>query len=266
MSRIAHEPLGTSPRIQQCVGCSSYPLVSIITPVYNGGQYIADTLQSISGQSYPKIQHVIVDACSTDATASLIKKLRINNLIWIREPDDGIYDAMNKGIKASSGKIISILNSDDWYEPNAVENAVYAFRESSALLIYGAINRVDGTGKYVSRTGSKENKPDWAGTPFNHPACFVCRDVFEDIGFFDDRYPTAADYDWMLRFKNKKKEYGYVDITLTSFRLVGVTGGNNKIPAVQLTRILKKNGFGFPKIILGLIWRISAKITRGYRV
>ena len=235
----------------------AHPLVSIITVVYNGERYLKDTIDSITKQDYKNIEYIIVDGESEDQTPAIIKERAPTNTTWIREKDNGIYDAMNKGISAAKGDIIGLLNSDDWYEDNAISSVVKAMQANpKAGLVYGAMANRNQKDELMSIYYSKETTPDILSAPFNHPTCFVRSDVYRQIGLFDTKYKTAADYDWMLRFKNQEIPYLYLNTVLTNFRLTGVTGGTTYIPVNQIASILKKNKIQNKNIAGAIFYRI----------
>lgn len=221
------------------------PKVSIITVSYNSEKTIKDTVKSIKKQTYPNIEYIVVDGKSTDSTTSILKKngAVIDN--WISEPDEGIYDAMNKGIQISQGSIIGILNSDDWYEPEAVETAVRAFEEHNDVgLIHGAMNVWSEEGSLHAQYRSKSHMSSSLVSPFHHPTCFVRRSVYQEIGLFSKELPTAADYDFMLRFEKSDLKDKYVDQVLANFRHGGVTTQHTFSLYGQIWTSLRRNGRG----------------------
>ena len=112
------------------------PLISIITVVYNGSKTLKQTIDSVLSQNYKNIEYIVIDGGSNDGTLDIIKKYESHINYWISEPDKGLYDAMNKGISAAKGVLIGMINSDDWYELNAVELIVKAYIENPSKLIF----------------------------------------------------------------------------------------------------------------------------------
>jgi glycosyltransferase len=180
------------------------PLVSIITTSYNSEKTIRDTLASIAMQDYPRIEHIIVDGASTDHTLAYVAEYpHVANII--SEPDSGIYDAMNKGLRLCTGEIIGILNSDDFYvSGQVVGQVVDQMEKSDAEALYGDLVYVhpEQTNKIV-RTwiagNFRRNKFLFGWMP-PHPAFFVRRHVYEQLGPFNTGLRSAADYELMLRF------------------------------------------------------------------
>jgi glycosyltransferase involved in cell wall biosynthesis len=201
------------------------PLVSIITVCYNSEEYIRDTIESVLNQTYDNIEYIIVDGDSTDNTLDIIKEYepKFNGRMrWISEPDDGIYDAMNKGIEMSNGKIIGIINSDDWYELNAVDEIVNIFIYRNVDMVYGEIDFWN-NGKIVLEKGANKNldKLD-KGMIINHPTVFLKKYIYDKFGKFKNKYSIAADWELMLRLRNNIKIIA-IDKKVANFRLGGIS-------------------------------------------
>ena len=180
-------------------------LVSVITPCYNSEKTIEKTLSSIENQTYSNIEYIIIDGGSSDRTLSLIEQHRDRlpkNLRIISERDKGIYDAMNKGIHMANGSLIGIVNSDDWYEHDTIEQAVTHYQGNSYEVLYGMQRN------YL---GDKEKAILFFHHDFlseqmiTHPTCFVTKGAYQALGLFDLSYRSAADYDLMLRFWRSQK-------------------------------------------------------------
>jgi glycosyltransferase involved in cell wall biosynthesis len=212
--------------------------------VYNGAETLRRTIKSVANQTYNHIEYIVVDGGSTDGTVDIIKENGETIDYWISEPDEGIYHAMNKGIACAKGEIIGILNSDDWYEPEAVEAAVDAFCASPrSELVHGAMRVWSSSGQGSRLYGSKKEWSPVLVSPFNHPTCFVLKDVYVDIGRFDIAFETAADYDFMLRFLNSGKRELYLDTVLANFREGGVSTDTPFSPYSQIWNVLRKNRY-----------------------
>ena len=182
-------------------------LVSIITVCYNSDRTIKDTIESILKQTYKQLEYIIIDGDSNDNTLNIIgsyEKEFINkniNYKFISEPDKGIYDAMNKGLKIAKGDLIGILNSDDYYETNAVFEIVKKNNNQKFTIISGKKNKVNAQKKVLKTFQNKKeiSKYIFKTMPINHPAAFVHKTVYEKVGLFDTQYKLSADYDLIYR-------------------------------------------------------------------
>lgn len=182
----------------------SRPRVSLITVTYNSARTLQDTLVSVRDQEYPAIEHIIVDGGSSDGTLAIVASFPHVAKV-ISEPDEGIYDAMNKGIQASSGEIIGILNSDDFYNDQyVIGDIVEAMEETGADSAYGDLVYVDPQCVQVVirtwRSGNFHHRRFLFGWMPPHPTFFVRKTVYDQFGLFQLQLRTAADYELMLRF------------------------------------------------------------------
>ena len=220
------------------VGCkvkasTNKSLISIITVCLNSDRYIEDAIKSVINQTYNNIEYIIVDGGSTDGTLDIIRKYESAIDYWKSESDRGIYDAMNKGVSLATGDIVGILNSDDWYHPQAVEQIVKALRENpQADVIYGDLLYVrqegdflkkedcDIEGKYMTRKGSHENMLEkWA---LYHPACFVKKENYSEHRFNPD-LRLSGDYYFMLSLYRAGKKFCYIAQPVVYYRPVGIS-------------------------------------------
>lgn len=179
--------------------------ISIITVVYNGEAFLSDCIQSVVSQGYPNIEYIVVDGGSTDATLQIIESFKGHIHQFVSEPDNGMYDALNKGIKMATGDVVGILNADDILaSADVVDKIANCFTANSPDALYGNLNYVDPLNK---------NKVirKWIGKPFTkrdivlgwmpaHPTFYVKRSLFEVFGYYSLNYDSAADYELMVRF------------------------------------------------------------------
>lgn len=198
--------------------------VSIITVCYNSEATIQKTIESVVNQTYANIEYIIVDGKSKDHTLEIIQKYHSvypQKITYISEEDKGIYDAMNKGIDMASGELIGILNSDDYYEIDAVENMVKSMKEDKYQILYGFVRAIKNNEEYsIDRQSPAFLEERMIG----HPACFVTKSVYDDFGKFDLQYISASDYDFMLRMSKKKEIKFYpVNFLITNFLLGGMS-------------------------------------------
>lgn len=184
--------------------------VSIVTVCFNSANTIRDAISSVISQSYPNIEYIIVDGGSTDGTLDILRAHSSHLSCWISEPDNGTYDAMNKGIHLASGDVIAILNSDDFYvHSEVIAQVVSHFQRTNADSVYGDLQYVakDNTEKVVRcwTSGIYQRRNFLYGWMPPHPAFFVRRSVYKSLGCFDTRLRTSADYELMLRFLYRYK-------------------------------------------------------------
>lgn len=178
--------------------------ISIITATYNSAATVADTLACISQQSYPDIEHIVVDGLSKDNTLELVGQYPHIARV-ISEKDKGIYDAMNKGVRAASGEVIGILNSDDIYtHPEVLEKVMKTFEDPAVDAVYGDLQYVHPRDMdRIIRTwkaGPYRRKNFYYGWMPPHPSFFVRRRLYDELGYFNLELRTAADYEIVLRF------------------------------------------------------------------
>jgi glycosyltransferase involved in cell wall biosynthesis len=219
--------------------------ISIITVTHNPGLVLLDCLNSVASQKYKNIEHIIVDNVSTDGTIPLLNSRRDQFGFLISEKDQGIYEAMNKGLKIATGDIIGFLNSDDFYASNNVLSRVVAiFKDNSSLdacyadLIYvdpintNKIIRFWQSSKFVSGLFAKGWCPP-------HPTFFVRRSVYERFGNFDLNYYIASDVELMMRFLEVQKiNARYIPELWIKMRLGGITNKNFKNILIQNKEVL----------------------------
>lgn len=200
-----------------------YNKVSIITPCLNSERTIRQTIESVLGQTYSDIEYIIVDGGSEDNTLQIIEEyipMFEGRLRYISEKDKGIYDAMNKGIKLSHGRIIGIINSDDYYESTAIEKVVNQYCKGCEQVIYGYCNILHSNNPIKI---CKDSHKNLYRNMIPHPACFVTREVYQRYGLFRTVFKIAGDYEFMVRIYNKNVEFIHIPEVLANFRLGGVS-------------------------------------------
>ncbi|WP_018619581.1 glycosyltransferase family 2 protein [Spirosoma luteum] len=208
--------------------------VSIITVVYNGASFIKDCIESILNQTYPDIEYIIIDGKSTDGTVEIVQAYGTKIAHFISEPDKGLYDAMNKGIRLATGEVIGLLNADDFYRHNRViENMVATFERTGSDAVYGDM-------LYVDRNDPKKLKRYWRSGWYHdnaflwgwmpgHLSFFARRWLYEKYGTFRLDMKSAADYELMLRFIHKNKaSLAYMDEVTIVMRAGGVSNSSVK--------------------------------------
>ena len=182
--------------------------ISLITVTFNSDRTLCDTIQSVISQHFTNIEYIIVDGSSQDNTIEIIKRyepLFQGRLKWISEKDNGLYDAMNKGIHMATGDIVGIINSDDFYHRNDVITKVAeAFNNTDTQAVYGDVRfvnpkKLDKTVRYYSSKNFTPHLFRYGFMPA-HPTFFTYRKYFEEFGYYKTDYKIAADYELLIRF------------------------------------------------------------------
>ncbi len=200
-------------------------LFSIITVCFNSERTIERTIKSVLDQTCQDYEYIIIDGASNDRTPDIIhqyESLFGGKMKLISEEDQGIYDAMNKGIRMASGELIGIVNSDDYYEKDALENVSEAYEGYDYTIIYGLLRTVlDGKEVMVHLKNHEFLEKDM----ITHPTCFITRKTYERFGGYSLRYPYSADYEFMLRIRNEE-DVRFVKLytIISNLSLGGVSG------------------------------------------
>jgi glycosyltransferase involved in cell wall biosynthesis len=238
--------------------------ISLITVCYNSAQNLHSTIQSVLHQTYPDIEYILVDGHSQDTTVDIIRSCEpafAGRLKWLSEPDQGMYDAMNKGIRMATGEIVGILNSDDFYNyPDCIETIAKVFEDESIEACFADVrfvksDHLDKTVRYYSSAKFNPKKFRFGFMPA-HPTVFVRKKYFDEIGYYKTDYRIAADYELLIRFLYiQKLSYHYLPLDLVKMR----TGGkstkswkSNYILNKEIVRACKENGIYTNLFILSL--------------
>lgn len=238
--------------------------ISIITATYNSEEYIHHCLQSISSQTYSNIEHIVIDGGSNDRTPGIIKSTQ-SITKWVSEPDEGIYDALNKGVKMASGDIIGLLHSDDiFYSKDTIEKLLNLFTVKGDT-DHKRIHGVFGDLVFTKNRNTDKIVRTWRGKSFKsskikcgwmppHPTLFLRKEVFQKHGLYDTSYKVSADYKFMLQLmKDKDINLAYFPEIVTKMRIGGASTGTLKQILRKSTEdfhVLRSNGFKFPLLVL----------------
>lgn len=241
---------------------------TIITATYNSSSTLKDTLVSVNSQTYPDIEHIIVDGVSKDNSLEIVKMYGSRVTKVISEPDNGIYDAMNKGIQAATGDIIGILNSDDFFtSPDVISIIAKQFLKDPTL--DGVFTNL----YYVKQDDPKIIVRHWISNAFEersflkgwhppHPTLYLRKEVYEKYGLFNLDFDLAADFELMLRFFEKYKiKTKYIPETTIRMRLGGATSKSWKNiwrQNIQCINAFRKNGLN-PSILYP-VYRLLPKL------
>ena len=242
------------------------PLVSIITVSFNSEKTIKDTIESVLSQTYEKIEYILIDGASNDKTLEIIKeyeekfKAKGYEYKYLSEKDNGIYDAMNKGIRISKGEIIGIINSDDWYEEDAVNNIVKEMIKRELDYIYADLRIINDKKERIK----KAKYSNWVTTRYwNHPTTFVTRKVYNKYLYrLESIYD---DLDLMLRVrKDNTMNVGVLNKIVANFRIGGISTKKSLRKVVQdiklRNRIYKKNKYSSLYNIENIVMEVAKYI------
>jgi glycosyltransferase len=215
------------------------PKVSITTVCYNSADTIEDTILSVINQDYENIEYLIIDGGSTDATLDIVEKYKSRIAKVVSEKDQGLYDAINKGIELATGDIIGNLNSDDFYIDNKViSDSIATFQKEKTDLLYSDLYYVDAIDtnkvKRYWKSGKYKKGAFLRGWMPPHPTFFVKKEIYEKYGLFNLSLKSAADYEIMLRFIHKNEcSISYLNRVTVRMRVGGVSNASiqNRIKA-----------------------------------
>lgn len=218
--------------------------VSVVTVCYNSEKTIRRTIESVLKQTYTDYEYIIVDGASKDSTLTIVNeyseafgdKLRV-----ISEPDDGMYFAINKGIKMANGELIGIINSDDWYEDDALEIMVNKYRENpqSYMVLYGLLKKYDEKDEWILMSIRSHNS--LRSEMISHPSCFITKKLYDDIAVYDTKYRYVADYDLMLKLsEDKRVTFVPVFKLISNMKIGGISASGN----AWLERVELQNHYG----------------------
>ena len=237
--------------------------ITIITAVYNRVKTIAESVNSVKQQTYSYVEHIVVDGASDDGTLSVVQGLAVDvkDFILISEPDNGLYDAINKGFSLSTGDVIGLMHSDDYFADDRVlESVAEAFVDETVDAVYGDLVYVanDDTTCVIRNWIAGEYHPTKIkrGWMPPHPTLFIRRHVIESLGGFDTRYRISADYDAILRYYNQGKIFSkYIPRVLVKMRTGGIS--NNSIG--KIFQKTKEDYLALRRNHVGGLWALTCK-------
>lgn len=196
--------------------------ISIITPSYNQGQFLEQTILSVLDQGYGNLEYIIVDGGSSDTSVEIIKKYEKHLAWWVSEKDRGQTHAINKGFSRATGEIVTWLNSDDYYLPGTLNKVAEAYRQVAFYFLAGTVRLVNGKGEFI-----KDRKAIWPSVnerlydsePYiGQPASFFRRNLWQEVGGLDESFHYAMDFDFWLKLRKKKIDFTVVEDVFTCFR------------------------------------------------
>lgn len=234
------------------------PKFSVITVCYNAQATLEDTIQSVIAQTYHHVEYIIVDGASKDRTLSIINRYHDRITTVVSEPDKGLYDAMNKGLRLATGDYVCFLNAgDSFHEDDTLQQMVHTLRELTELpdVLYGETALVDAEGHFVRmRRLQAPEHLTWhsfrQGMLVCHQAFFAKRTLAEP---YDLRYRFSADFDWCIRIMKKSKVLHNTHLTLIDYLEEGMTTRNHKASLHERFRIMAKH-YGWLSTVAHHAW------------
>lgn len=245
--------------------------ISVVTAVYNRQQTVGQAIDSVLSQSYSAVESIVIDGASTDETLTVLEPYRFRLGVLISEPDQGIYDALNKGIKHATGDVVGFLHADDVFENNEVlAKVAAAFQDPTVDAVYGDLVYVrhDNVGHVIRywKSGSYDDAALSRGWMPPHPTFYVRCSVYERLGDFDTRYRIAADYDSILRFLAVGKiRAAYIPEVLVRMRAGGVSNRSLKTilrKSLEDIDVLRRNQVGG---VFTLLQKNFSKLSQFWR-
>jgi len=244
--------------------------VSVITVCYNAAECIENAITSVLSQTYKNIEYIIVDGMSTDGTLDIINNYRDKISTFISEKDNGIYDAMNKGIGIAAGDVIYFLNSDDiLFDEDVIRDVVSEFKKTKGLsLLYGNVIYED-KAKFseVLRKFDKVNRKNLIHGNLCHQAIFAKRFLFDEIGKFDLKYKINADYDWLLKvFLSNKYVIAYFDRIIAKFNYGGYHVKNAQLANEERLYVKLKHYNKLDFYLRDFLFKAKRKLLKIYKI
>lgn len=239
--------------------------VSIITIVLNGEKYIEQTILSVLNQENVKIEYIVIDGGSKDSTLQIIEKYKSSIHIFLSEPDNGIYDALNKGIKLATGSLIGIIHCGDFYSPNAVSLAFNEYLKTGADIIYGNMTIIEKIASHTYNITKTANHLKLGNQmSIFHPASFISHECYDKYGIYDTKYKITADYELFLRYFEAGLSFAYINYPLAFFRIGGVSGTNIKT-LLEENILIRKEHMGQLKALKFALSSISINAYKSFR-
>jgi len=244
------------------------PRISVITVCYNAASTIAATIASVREQTYPHVEHIVVDGASTDGTLAIVRADASRIATLVSQKDAGIFDAMNKGVALATGDVVYFLNADDvLVDADVLTDIARAFHvDASRALVYGNVLLKDGPPgvvNYPARPFRSHSISEFLHNSFCHQAVFARRTLFDTIGRFDPVYRFSADYEWIIRaFKSHGgRDFHFVDRDIAWYYAQGRSKQHAAVTDAEVQRMQRKH---FMSVEYGWYW-LRYVFMRGLR-
>ena len=242
--------------------------VSIVTTCFNRKETIYDAIESVLAQNYSNIEYIVVDGASNDGSIAVINEYKDKIAQIVSEPDHGMYEAINKGIRMATGDIIGLVHSDDFlYDSHVISDVVKRFEETNADFVYG-------DGVYVNYQDIQKPVRNWIGGPYYrwkvrcgwlplHPTCYIKRDVMLREGLYDESFKIAADTDLLVRYLYKANlKVEYLPRRIIRMRMGGLSTDSQKRRQMWDEDIRLYTAHGFRPAILTKLMKMAWKVPQ----
>ena len=233
--------------------------ISIITSCFNREATIGQAIESVLAQDYPDVEYIVVDGASRDRSLQVIEHYGNRIARIVSEPDHGMYEAINKGIRMATGEVIGLLHSDDFlFDTHALSDVAACFERTRADVVYG-------NGLFVDAGNTNRVVRNWVSGPFHpwkvrcgwlplHPTVYVRREVMERMGLYDERYQIAADTDFLLRcLLDASWRVEYLDRYIVRMRMGGLSTDQARRKQMWREDVAIYRAYGFPGVLLKLL-------------
>jgi glycosyltransferase involved in cell wall biosynthesis len=242
------------------INLTDKPLITVITVVFNGEEFLEETIKSIINQTYPNIEYIIIDGGSTDSTLDIIRKYEHAIDYWVSEPDNGIYDAMNKGISIASGDWVNFMNAGDlFYSPDTIKQ-LFDYAIGSEKIIYGDVHIRYKDFARVER--ARNPRKLWRGMQFSHQSVF-CELAYHKKNVFNVKNPICADLEFYYKAYKANINFKYTSMIVSSV-LVGGVSESNRLQTLKLSNAAVCNGGALPIVNLYYLYKYIETIFRSY--
>lgn len=223
----------------------TYPKISVITPSYNQGIYIEETIQSVLNQNYPNLEYIIIDGGSNDSTVEVIKKYESKIDFWVSEKDKGQADAINRGFAKATGDILCWLNSDDYFFPETLKYVASQLNIEKKEILFGEVDHIFEPDKAVKHSNVKNKFDNYNLELYDfiiQPGSFWTKKVWESTGVVDEKLHFVFDWEWFLRAKKNNTEFKYSNKVMSMYRVHDAhkTSNGGEKRQKEIEYILKK--------------------------
>ena len=221
------------------------PKISVITPSYNQGIFIEETIQSVLNQNYPNLEYIIIDGGSSDSTVDVIKKYESKIDFWVSEKDKGQADAINRGFAKATGNILCWLNSDDYFFPDTLKYVASQLNIEKKEILFGEVDHIFEPDKAVKHSNVKNKFDNYNLELYDYiiqPGSFWTKKVWESTGLVDENLHFVFDWEWFLRAKKNDTEFKYSNKVMSMYRVHDAhkTSNGGEKRQKEIEYILKK--------------------------